>query len=76
MRDFSTQFKGISPERNKNIALAILDKNFGIYENTFWGQDLRDSGYEHKKKFLNKENSDEKKSKIKIKSSILNASRS
>jgi hypothetical protein len=31
-----SRFNDTSPEKNQGLLLSILDKKFGIYENTFW----------------------------------------
>lgn len=42
LKDFSeNRFSDVSPIRNQNLPLTILNKNFGVYQNTFWGQELR-----------------------------------
>ena len=41
LKEYSTSFNDVSPERNQSIALSILDKHFGIYQSSFWGQELR-----------------------------------
>lgn len=41
LKEYSTSFKDVSPVRNQEIAQCLLDKHFGVYQNSFWSQELR-----------------------------------
>ncbi len=41
LKDYSSQYNDQSPERNQNLTLSILEKNYGVYHTTFWKQELR-----------------------------------
>lgn len=45
LKDYKeTRFNDISPEKNQSLVISIHDKNTGIYQNTFWCQQLGNGG--------------------------------
>lgn len=41
LKDFQfNKFRDQSPEKNQGLVLSMFDKGFGVYQNTFWSQNL------------------------------------
>lgn len=43
-KEYATPYNDRSPQKNLNTPLTVLDKHFGVYQNTFWTHNLRNGG--------------------------------
>lgn len=39
-----SKFNDVSPEKNQSLVISIHDKGCGVYQNTFWNQQLGNGG--------------------------------
>ena len=53
-KDYATPFNDKSPQKNLNTPLTVLDKHFGVYQNTFWTHNLRNGLKPSKQSFSGK----------------------